>query len=120
MKKISILMALLAVCLAAPLFAVNDYDLLVAAVKGDTATIRALVNAGANVNAKGKDGYTALMYAASWENADTVKALLDAGASVNAKISGSYKNGYTALSLAMENGHTATANALRAAGGQAP
>ena len=44
--------------------------------------------------------------------ADDVKSLLNAGADVNAQ----GKDGGTALSLAMENGHTETANALRNAG----
>jgi len=50
-----------------------------------TDTVRALLEKGANVNAKGKDGMTALMNAASADYRDIVHSLLEKGADVNAK-----------------------------------
>ena len=47
--------------------------------------VRALIAAGANVNAKSNRGKTALMNAAEKDGADSVRALIAAGADVNAK-----------------------------------
>ena len=47
---------------------------------GDTATVKASLKAGADVNAKNSDGSTALIAAASKGYAGIVKALLKAGA----------------------------------------
>ena len=44
----------------------------------------AVLKAGADVNAKGTDGQTALMYASSRGHKNVVSALLEAGADVNA------------------------------------
>jgi ankyrin repeat protein len=55
-------------------------DLLEAAEAGDTARVEQLLEQGADVNAKDKDGYTALMLAAFSGHTETVKTLLDAGA----------------------------------------
>ena len=49
-------------------------------------TIKALIDAGADVNVKNKRGNTALMYAAGVnDNSEVVKALLDVGADVDVK-----------------------------------
>ena len=79
---------LLLIALVAPLFAADDLDaaLLDAAEKGDAAAVKVLVRVGANVNAKVASGPY------------------------------SYRAGSTALSLALQNGHTAIANMLRNAG----
>ena len=76
--------ALLAVMFAAPSFAASgDAELLKAARGGDTAAARALINAGANVNAQDDDGMTALMWTAFWGHTDAVRLLLNAGANAN-------------------------------------
>ena len=77
-------------------------DLMTAVGRGDTNKISDLLEQGADVNATGGYGNTALSMAA-WEGQTTVvKALLDRGADVNLKDS----NGYTALMLAASDGGT--------------
>jgi thioredoxin-like negative regulator of GroEL len=83
-------------------------DLIEAAKNGDTAQVKALLDKGADVNARDKDGLTALMWAAAGGRTDIVKALLDKGADVNAKTS----YGYTALMWAAAGGHTDIVKAL--------
>lgn len=87
-----------------------NLDLLVAAKKGDTATVQALLDKGADVNAKDKDGWTALMFAANNGHATIVQALLDRGADVNAKTED--EKGATALMVTAWQGHTAIVEAL--------
>lgn len=67
-----------------------------AGAERDTNTVRALLSAGANVNAQDHKGNTALMAAAAYNNVRAVKVLLDAGADRTIK----NKNGETALSIA--------------------
>jgi hypothetical protein len=55
-------------------------DLLDAAKAGDTGRVQAILQAGAKIDAAGRNGRTALMIAAQHGHADTVKALLAAGA----------------------------------------
>ena len=50
-----------------------------AAWKGHTAIAQLLIDKGADVNARGNKGSTALMIAASNGHTDIVKALLDKG-----------------------------------------
>ena len=88
--------------------------LLSAAFSGDTATVQALLDAGADVNAKSNAGWTALFYAAESGHTATVQALLDAGADVSAK----NNLGWTALMGAAINGHAATVRALLGGGAQ--
>ncbi len=59
-------------------------NLITAAIEGDVAGIQALLEQGADVNAKDSDGATALIFAASEGHKDVVKVLLDSGADVNA------------------------------------
>ena len=54
-------------------------DLHIAAGKGDTAAVKALLAAGVGVNAKDKDGRTALYLAAEKGHTKTVDALLAGG-----------------------------------------
>ena len=56
-----------------------------AARKGDIAAVKAMLDKGADVNAKTRYGATALSYACDRENVELVKLLIDRGADVNAK-----------------------------------
>jgi ankyrin repeat protein len=60
--------------------------------------VRVLAAAGANLNAKGPDGATALHAAVDLRNLDTLRALLEGGADVKAKNG----DGQTALDLALK------------------
>ena len=75
--------------------------------------VQALLEAGADVNAKDTYGETALLEAVvSWRSHDFVKALLEAGADVNAMDN----DDKTALMLADENGHSEIVELLKQAG----
>lgn len=78
--------------------------------KGDTATVRALLAKGADVQARDAHGRTALMYAAENGDPTIVQALLTNGADVNARD----WQGWTALIYAAENGDITTAQTLLA------
>jgi len=62
----------------------------------DTEVMAVLINAGADVNAKNNNGFTALMLAAGNSSPEGIRALAKAGADVNA----SANNGKTPLMLA--------------------
>ena len=96
------------------LSAVTTQALLVAAEKGDTAAIKALIDAGADVNAWGEYGiYTPLQVAVEKGHIAAVKALIDAGANIHLR--GKYRNS-TPLHSAAEEGHVAVVKALIDAG----
>jgi ankyrin repeat protein len=59
--------------------------LLEAAERGDRATALRLLRAGANANAPGPDGTTAIMWAAANDDAELTRALIKAGANVSLK-----------------------------------
>jgi ankyrin repeat protein len=81
--------------------AVNRNNALIeASLHGHLATVRTLLDQGANINAKGSGGATALMMACWWGHVDVVRLLLDRGANVNAK----GPDGYTALMEAARYG----------------
>jgi hypothetical protein len=115
-----------------------------AAQSGERSTIKAMIKAGADVNAQGAAGKTALLKAAENGELDCLRVLIAAGADVNATDnrgtnslvfaarSGSLDcikalisagldvkntNGYTALMLAADNGHADCAKAIVAAAG---
>jgi ankyrin repeat protein len=67
----------------------------------DINVIEHLIDHGADVNAKGGNGYTALILASFYGHIDIVRLLIDAGADVNA----SSNTGSTALMLASDCGY---------------
>ena len=98
---------------------VNSYagdaeDLIGAACIDDIPTIQALIDKGADVNAKTADGWTALMsasssgYVGSDGHLKVVQALLAKSADVNAKSN----DGWTALMSASGKGHLTVVQAL--------
>ncbi|MBI4640978.1 MAG: caspase family protein [Candidatus Tectomicrobia bacterium] len=97
MRRIQI--AVLLVVLFVP-FTAYANDLISAIREGNSAKVNALLNGGADVNAKDKDDRTALMYAAAKGDPAIVQALLDRGAEVNVKD----KDGRTALIYAAPKG----------------
>ena len=79
-----------------------NQQLIETAKQGDTAAVKGLLTQGANVDVKGKNDDTALMWVA-WEgHSETVKALLAHEADVNAE----HKISQTALMYARKKGHT--------------
>ena len=102
MKKTWILFVLFSLLIALPAYADLNIELIIAADKGDINTVRALLNIGADVNAKNRQGRTALIAAAESGHTNTVKLLLENGADVNAKDI----YGETALIRAAKKGHT--------------
>ena len=89
-------------------------DLHEAAEKGDIKAVKALLAAGAEINAKNSDGETPLHCAAWSGQAELAKILLQAGAGVNAKD----KGGRTPLHSAAVLSHTETARELLCAGAE--
>jgi uncharacterized protein YceK len=91
----------------------NDAPPVVLAARdGDVATVRALLEQGADANAKTRGGRTALVIAAWWGHTPVVEALLAKGADMNATNPG----GWTALMAAVRASHTAVAQVLLAKG----
>ena len=76
--------------------------MMTAAIRGYYNMIKLLIERGADVNAKSKDGNTALITATSYGRIENVKLLIDKGADINAKS----KNGGTALIWAAKMGRT--------------
>ncbi|HVF90874.1 MAG TPA: ankyrin repeat domain-containing protein [Blastocatellia bacterium] len=87
----------------------NVEKLMAAARKGDVETIKALLDAGTDVNSKTRYGATALSFAADKGRIEVVRLLLDRGADVNVKDS---FYGATPLSWAIGKDHTAIVQAL--------
>jgi ankyrin repeat protein len=83
-----------------------------AAMRGDAAAVRALIERRADVNATRADGATALHWAAYRGDAATVEQLVHAGANVNA----ANREGATPLSLACTAGDPAVIRTLLDAG----
>lgn len=88
---------------------VDDHSaLMLAALAGDTAKVKALLGKGANVNAKDSAGRTALMFAVINLHYETVEVLLGYGADVNLRAD----DGATALILAASSGDPKIVRAL--------
>jgi uncharacterized protein len=83
-----------------------------AAMRRDSAAVRALLAQKADVNEAQPDGATALIWAARANDAELVDLLLAAGANVNA----ASREGVTALSQASQNGSAAVIEKLLRAG----
>ena len=73
-----------------------------AAYHGKVKEVKQLLDRGVNVNARYRDGETALMFAALKGHVNVVKLLIERGANVNIQDI----RGNTALSYAKEKGHT--------------
>jgi ankyrin repeat protein len=82
-------------------------------MKGDAATVRALLKQGSDVNAAQGDGMTALHWAAIKNDAALAQVLLYAGANVRAT---TRINGYTPLFLASQYGYAEVMATLLDAG----
>ena len=83
-----------------------------AALHGYTETVRLLLDAGADLEARNVYGFTPLLYAAGNGHTEAVRLLLDAGAAVDARDEG----GRTPLRLSAYWGHTETTHLLLDAG----
>jgi ankyrin repeat protein len=69
-----------------------------AAANGDALAVRALLDAGAPVDAETRDGVTPLMCAAAWGYIDVARILIERGADINHVAN----RGDTALDIAEE------------------
>jgi ankyrin repeat protein len=76
-------------------------ELLGAAEKGDVAAVRMLLDQGASVQQRDREGHTALWLAAYFGRSEVAKALLDKGADPNAR----GREGWTPLMWAVQQGH---------------
>jgi uncharacterized protein len=107
---------LIAIVLSAAAFgAESNVRLAEAAMSGDKATVRSLVQQKVDVNAPADDGTTALHWAVRSDDSETVDLLIRAGA--NVKIADRY--GVTPLYLACTNGNAAIVRKLLDAGADA-
>jgi uncharacterized protein len=112
--KTQLLVALVAAFGAAQVFAA-EAEFLAAVESGDRETAIKLLAEGVDVNARGPDGTTALMWAAYQDDAELVRQLLAAGADVGAR----NDYGASALSEAAIQGSAATIEALLKGGADA-
>jgi ankyrin repeat protein len=106
---------LASLCLAATLSAA-DTRLSEAAMNGDLAAVRTLLQQKADVNGAQGDGSTALHWAAYRDDVDMLKLLLSAGADVKAA---TRVDGITPLFMACTNGNASAIDALLKAGADA-
>ena len=113
MSPFRIVSVLLAFLIPLATYAADVNARLIEAVrKGDTATVQALLDQGADINAKSEEGWTALIWAAQQGHTDTVQTLLAHGADVNAKDD----HGWTTLMRAAVWGHSDVVTAAATAG----
>ena len=83
-----------------------------AVTQGDVETVRALLRAGSDVNARDRYGQTALMLAAHRGFREMVELLVEGGADLNVTA----KFNLSALMLTITTGHAEVARALARAG----
>jgi ankyrin repeat protein len=113
-KRLPLLLALL-VALAASALAQGDpkqqlnEQLYEAARRGDAVEVKALLDKGADVNAKFRYGATALFKAAERGHAEVVRLLLERGADANVRDT---FYGATALTWALDKGHVEVVRAI--------
>jgi ankyrin repeat protein len=106
-----LLLALAAAAVAQdPKQALNE-QLYEAARKGDAAEVKAVLDKGAEVNAKFRYGATALFKAAERGHTEVVKLLIERGADVTVKDT---FYGATAMTWALDKGHTGVVRAILA------
>ena len=108
LSLLTVVLCSVSVVAQAPKQELND-QLYEAVRRGDPAAVTALLDKGADVNAKFRYGATALFKAAERGNADVVKILLARGADVTVKDS---FYGATAMSWALDGGHVEVVSAL--------
>jgi ankyrin repeat protein len=118
MKRIASLTVLLIVAFAAARGVARQSDSPVAdaAMRGEWAAVRTLLEKGSDVNAAQGDGMTALHWAARQGEAPTIEMLVHAGANVRAT---TRLGGYTALLLASQMGQAPAIELLIKAGADA-
>jgi ankyrin repeat protein len=104
---------MLALSLASAILAAGKSDVADAAMRGDTAAVRALLGQKADVNAPQGDGATALHWAVYRGDRELANVLIRAGANVKA----ANREGATPLWLASVNGDESMIAALLEAGG---
>lgn len=106
-----IVVMLVALLISIPAIAQDiDSQLIEAAKNGQAEKVQALLEVGADVDAKDEDGITALWAAAAGGHTDIVRTLLDGGADVNTRTN----NGLTALMAS--RGHPEVSEILQKAG----
>ena len=115
MQRVSVTVVVAGMVLAAGMAAGQDLRLVDAAAGQDGQAVRALIGAGADVNAPRADGATALLWAAHWNDPDMADRLIGAGADVNA----ADDHGVTPLERAAENASLPMVERLLAAGARA-
>jgi ankyrin repeat protein len=96
----------------APETGLDGSDVLAVARRGDADAVRTLVSSGADPDARGKDGRTALMLAAESGQVETVQALVDS----RAKLDEQTLRGDTALAFAARSDHREAVRILLRAG----
>lgn len=89
----------------------EESPLLLATRNGHVETVQALLMNGADIHHTDTDHPPLLHTATYYENPELVKLLLEAGANINILTAG-----FTALDIALRNGHLETARVLLAAG----
>ena len=98
-------------CLATFFLRKKGKRLIRAAEDGDLELVCALLEAGADPNAKEDGNFTALICAAARGHSRVVEALLESGANLHART----KRGRTAADIAIQEGQEEVARLLRAA-----
>ncbi|MDE3155903.1 MAG: ankyrin repeat domain-containing protein [Acidobacteriota bacterium] len=104
-----VMVAVLAVSATGLRASADDTPVADAAMRGDVAAVRTLLQQGADVNAAQGDGMTALHWAAVEGNLPLAQMLIYAGADTHAT---TRIGGYTALDIAAKDGHADVVQAL--------